>query len=1727
MKNLYTLFTIIVATVGICTAQTPLDPPNISSQNAMLLANDTTYSDTINFDDTSLFQKEQNEFMFGHQWFNALSGVNKRLYMNCYNTNEGQLLSDFALNFYRFPRTYMGTSYISYDIRGSEIGNCYSFQIDPEAPVTELDQEFVPTSGDSSGAIYGFGHKEGAFTGLGIYDNRYIYPADSGTAGTGRLILSKPIGYEIMRRHPFSTNVQDNGSRWYLSINLRRTDAIWNDSTDTSDIVLTIKIPIRYRFTDIAKRNSVIVFDSISSSNNGLLDKGYYQRGGWMEQHLSPAHDSIFVVRRSMLPKYGDSADITLSAYFTTKLSSFDTTTTNPPFRLNVNPNVGEIDSMNMEVRFYGKCNIAIDWIRLETPETRALFRGEKDSAIAGVISKAITKMKQFRDTTNGMPNARIWRFYITDEPNPLMVASSRYYSSLLEGRCITEAGGDGRYHHAVPLQPTYWGNTPRYDQYTRAPYIKYVVPGFGSIDTVYKMHRDHTLGYKAGWQYIWEAIPSSGMDSTLIKDLRDRNFMTSLCDGNWDGSAYEKCTYVGKGGESNPCGNDTIWASSYYNGFKYWVTPDVAYARILGDPGHLGIYEYNLNGMTKWAKAMLFSSKPWLANIWIASEWFGIIKSDPTIKPALVTGYSRAQTGEEIRLYCWNSLIFGAKGLMYDNFDCELGDTGKLPDTSQTHTTGSTWLRMGAMGRYEGLSDSFLKDDDNGEFLLKSDKSGSDFIIRGDSSHIDQYISFDSSAYALGVDPNRIYLGRKSVRLEVMKVHDRVKAISDTLMRLQLQGWYAKGHRSYITVRDNDTTYLTKYLKPDLLETRPCIREEVEGWDSTFCDVTIHKDTSVSMDDVFYIGVLNRRTNPLIRLTDTTDLQFYSTAEFDSLTALPDPAWTARRYKQGGSRELSLPFNYQDSNGRYALLHVQELGGGVDTVIGQDSRVLIKLLPGEGKMLKVKILRSNEVAGELGFSNQNKICVYPKMSHTTGKWVETDTLVHYMTYHKRIHGNSNGLTGIYFRKSKPANKYMNDAAIQWENTEYLLTYSVYHNNAAFVDCDTCAYPSIVTRFDSVSQEYRSFVVYGCVSAFRSNPLIPANYQYIVESVVRVRNDSVIGDYQGKALTAAPKRSLADWGTPMVCAADTGNFYCWADADAGIMVGWKKADTGQLVSVNNIHWATGCNPYTAQHPSMNSYSRYMRGQNDNEAALVWQENKTCGAGYPQVFYTRLWIDNGQIRKKLSYAFTSGVAIDSMLLNADSTILMVSSLGNQSGYTNSFPVVYRDLKPPILDTNICDFETHYSGFKLSANLTDKVFWQTDNMLAAAIGKIRSRLIWIFDTIIGTQKVPHHALIQTTNSTWNSSGNFFDQPVVSGGEDAHITFDDKIYNCLNFDMRAVNVNFRSRPVTYAGFVPTIVDTLAVIYDFPQPLYDDDPTSTVVLVDEGKLSYPHVATRGSVDSNDWQRNHRIYNRRENHEATPPPPPTIRSSGQYYFKSANKRPTARQFFGFGDDSLSFGISEIVIGEKSYPLKRNPSETLLDYMKAPDTLSTEWFNVDNIETMDVVTTGISPDRVSVWLERESDGATWEVSLSGGEEMRITREAVELTNGDDENYRVRLCSNNQSPYYPETAIGDEESNYGKANTKSYRQINLGNNDPTQTVFIYPNPARDEVNITIKGTERSEIIIVSAVGGEQIRFFTDGSKAVNVNTSLFPSGMYVVRVRRSEVNDIVVPFIVFR
>jgi hypothetical protein len=124
---------------------------------------------------------------------------------------------------------------------------------------------------------------------------------------------------------------------------------------------------------------------------------------------------------------------------------------------------------------------------------------------------------------------------------------------------------------------------------------------------------------------------------------------------------------------------------------------------------------------------------------------------------------------------------------------------------------------------------------------------------------------------------------------------------------------------------------------------------------------------------------------------------------------------------------------------------------------------------------------------------------------------------------------------------------------------------------------------------------------------------------------------------------------------------------------------------------------------------------------------------------------------------------------------------------------------------------------------------------------------------------------------------------------------------------------------------------------------------------------------------------------------------------------------------------------------------------------------------------------------------------------------------------------LRLCRQEHAPYHGETAISEdeEESVFGKSTGKERSHIDLGKSNPTQTVFIYPNPAREEVHLTIKGTERSEVVIISAIGGEVMRFTIDGGRTAVLTTSSFLSGVYAARVRRVGTKDVVLPFVIVR
>ncbi len=200
------------------------------------------------------------------------------------------------------------------------------------------------------------------------------------------------------------------------------------------------------------------------------------------------------------------------------------------------------------------------------------------------------------------------------------------------------------------------------------------------------------------------------------------------------------------------------------------------------------------------------------------------------------------------------------------------------------------------------------------------------------------------------------------------------------------------------------------------------------------------------------------------------------------------------------GAREIKIPFNYQNPNApsqRY-ILKIQELTDSsafnnnwaywrkekwnrrIDTLIMDDEDIVLNMLPGEGHLLKISIIPKLDFKGELDFSAQNKMVVYPTHQTSQKDFSYKDSSVYYhLVYHKydSITGNYN----VYYRRSVPTLPLSRATNIEWEPIEYKisrvqrikpelepgdLTQDAFQNSDN--GCN-CKYPTITVRFDSIS----------------------------------------------------------------------------------------------------------------------------------------------------------------------------------------------------------------------------------------------------------------------------------------------------------------------------------------------------------------------------------------------------------------------------------------------------------------------------------------------------------------------------------------------------------------------------------------------------------------------------------------------------------------------------------
>ncbi|MBL0323247.1 MAG: T9SS type A sorting domain-containing protein [Ignavibacteria bacterium] len=678
-------------------------------------------------------------------------------------------------------------------------------------------------------------------------------------------------------------------------------------------------------------------------------------------------------------------------------------------------------------------------------------------------------------------------------------------------------------------------------------------------------------------------------------------------------------------------------------------------------------------------------------------------------------------------------------------------------------------------------------------EQLVNSDAVGRDWIEAGDNQNASLYFldrnenipnhptammtGFQETVDSLNAGnlpplntPRRVYVGGLTLRQITDEVTGRLATMPQLLGRtditgaqqnhpltdLRLRGWFGKGF-STITrfhpdgnnpARNFDRVIDLETISQRLKTRHPRrIRDRIPGidvpghfdyepCDSSFVDITVHEVVGESMDNTFVVGVLNRRTDPRMLQTGLWHQIDNTLADNERWGFVTHDMWLDsidlnenRRFVQRGAREITLPFEYKPADGRYKMLRLQEMGGGIDTIIGQDKELAINFLPGEGKMFRVTVMPGevvNDLKGWLSHNTQRKAVVFPSlvggtfaqryetvnrtrpncanmMEATVTSFVrarEGANFRYHVVYHMRAGAQEDGYLTVYYRRSEPLWFFPNDATttdeggiynpeIVWEDPIPLN--QIERAGQILTPPPSCGYPSLVVRespnIAPLATNPLVYVVYGCEGNLPNEILIceaqlPANTSSVTQINHYGLKRSVVLSTAFSDNTCALESAdrLRYWGTPVVNASLNGNFYAWSDYNNGIVVGFKRPELRYFdpnAGIAELKFSD--DPHVrAQYPSMHSYSKLALGEED--CSLVWQEGpaQTCAAG-TGIYYSRLHSDSIGVFPLLSPSGNLGFAAGALPTNNDQTILYVSSDPYVAAPSvNEKPTLYRNL-----------------------------------------------------------------------------------------------------------------------------------------------------------------------------------------------------------------------------------------------------------------------------------------------------------------------------------------------------------------------------------------------------------------------------------------------------------------
>ncbi len=1570
--------------------------------------------------------------------------------------------------------------------------------------------------GDPSNPVFGFLYKRGRVINNPTDENYSRLILDSSTL-VNEVVLAEPWPSNHLNYVEASPLLDSNwtGRRYYLSMNLRRYG---NETLADTTALLKIEVPCIYIRSVINwftfEYDSVMAkFDSIPATSYSYTNPN--NRGKALDLK-DTSEVSVFYIRAYMLPL--DNEDITISALIDFGIEGNKLLKSG--FGITAN-SFDKIDSLKIKVTYLSnEVPLAIDWLRFETPNTRKLLWGHNDENIIEGVQEAFDSLSKPSYANRGI---KPFRITVNIEGSLINWASERYIRKLI-GDIITGSNGPilpEHYNHYINAADR-WLNLYSFKGSVATPISESnrvaatAVPLRGLSNQNFWKTLGNYQGYKIHPVTGELDVFNSGYETFLrsgssVSDMRGANFNTYM--------HYDNIQFV-----ALPISKLAYWESFLY--------------KVLLNPLYSGT---------------LYEDKPWYSQCFTGSDWTKDIiyhQSNPSLDKicSMVDHGMRVITTEELRLMNWISIIQGAKGLFYD--------------TSQDYIVSDIlhFARMSIPNT--ALSSNALSKD--GVEFLELDEIGSDFL-GGDVDYLGIYsriptLERNEIAEIMGTRTDRFYIGKKSTRLELRKLHEWVLNNEEHIMSQRLQAWYGCGYKIWETrhPRWGSTDIMRKFINVDSVKTRKLYAVDSTGYSPStgyepntenFLDITLLADKNdTNMTKGFTIGIQNRRTDPLIYFTEVPDdkhMLFLSSNEFDVLcdnggvnpmrpsgANYPDTLWQKYYWKRLGCREITLPFNYCDTtnNGsEYALLRVTELKADndydenwpwwrkerynnyIDTVIGQNSSLALKFLPGEGKMLKVEILRPNPISGNLKYSNQSKMVVYPV--YENGE--PTDAVRYHLAYHKRD-ADRDGLMTVYYRRSLPLTIDSLNRQIKWE-PEIKVSDSitiVLDNIPALFEEVAGYYPSIVVRNDgNIPKAYVVFNVELSSESICDDPICdPAENhckQYlnpICETILDVSGTLAEVISKGKAIHRINSGHPDNWGTPVVNASANGNYYAWSDSLCGIGVGFKYPCQEYFESYRHLKFGSLGNK--ASHPSVNVYSAVDLGEED--CSLVWQETNYFGREI--IYYTKLHYDSLDIDNYIAKSLTGGTR------DSSDGILRLSN-NFESG---RYPTIYRAMTGMHNTNRSLQREAIAWESKKSSDYADISFLNIIN----------------FPDTVASQ-FTHTHLVNVKNiygriNSW-SSQNKLNSPVLSqtiSYQKGRELSPYKLRNSCIINFVDTWSNFNSQTNgqrIYHLWLPQ----MSILND---SLSLKDYKKTIYPVSEG--TYPHLALSpyANFRENVW-KNHRIFE----YGSLDGNPKIIPNPAYFYpFNDCVDCIKAKINIGFGSDSpISYQkISDILL--KKLPTSQNqPIAMNLPYIQIHendstenyflfdnrDTLYTDWWQVDSTAELNYMVTFNDTNVVSLKLQKLSDSTFIELPAPFLPGSGFAFMVFYLINGNNDSYRLAMinnqptmCKYTEDLYFAEQFIVDTIYAKGRISELKNNVIDLNPehvSNKSLKIICSPNPASDELLISTifaKNLNSSDVYI-SIYNQTGIKIY-DYKTKINTTTILplhsLSNGVYFIR-----------------